>query len=99
MSFMRRTMHILATATALVALSVASQSPFVREARAACDAGDRIDRSTAADAQKKIAAAGYGRASELKKSCDNFWHGKVLKDGQEIRVVLTPEGHVIQEGD
>ena len=96
---MRKTTLVLATATALVALSVAPLSPFLHEARAACEAGDRIDRSTAADAQKRIAAAGYSRASELKKSCDNFWHGKVLKNGQEIRVVLTPEGQVIQEGD
>lgn len=93
---MRKTTLVLATATALVALSV---TPFLHQARAACDAGDRVDRSTAADAQKRIAAAGYNRASELKKSCDNFWHGKVLKNGQEIRVVLTPEGQVIREGN
>lgn len=96
---MRSASFDLAAVAAFVALSVAPLSPFVHSAQAACDAGDRIDRSTVADAQKMIGSAGYGRASELKKSCDNFWHGKVLKDGQEIRVVLTPQGQIIREGD
>jgi hypothetical protein len=96
---MRKTSRILAAATALVALSVAPVSPFLQSAQAACDAGDRIDRSTAADAQKMIQRAGYSGVSELKKSCDNSWHGKALKDGQQIRVVLTPQGQIIPEGD
>lgn len=79
---MRKSTRVLAAATALVAFSLGPLSTFVHEARAACDASDRIDRSTAADAQKRMHAAGYGGVSELKKSCDNFWHGKTLKDGR-----------------
>jgi hypothetical protein len=96
---MHKTNRALAVASALVALSFTPLSPFLYSAQAACDAGDRIDRSTAADALKMIQGAGYSGVSELKKSCDNFWHGKALKDGQEIRVVLSPQGQVIREGD
>lgn len=62
-----------------------------------CPAGARIDGSTAAEAQKKIAAAGYTQVSQLKKGCDNFWHGRAVKDGVATGVVLTPDGQVLSE--
>ena len=58
-----------------------------------------IDRSTAADAKRKIEAAGYKDVRELSKGLDNFWHGRAAKDGRATRIVLTPEGKVIEEGD
>ncbi len=71
----------------------------VRPALAACDPGTKIDASTANDARKKIAAAGYKQPHDLKKGCDNYWHGQATKDGAPVYVVLSPQGQVYQEGD
>ena len=40
-----------------------------------CEPGDKIDASTAAQARKKIEAAVYRKVGDLKKGCDNSWHG------------------------
>ncbi len=62
-----------------------------------CGPGAKIDGSTAADAKKKMTAAGYTEIKELKKGCDNFWHGRAMKDGKPTGVMLTPEGSVQSE--
>jgi hypothetical protein len=95
---MRKT-HMLAAATALALLCLAPMPHIIRSAHAECQTGDRIDGSRASDAQKKIEAAGYAKVNGLKKSCDNFWHGKAEKDGREVRVVLSPQGQILPEGD
>jgi len=64
-----------------------------------CEASDRIDGSTAADARKKIDAAGYHHVTGLKKGCDNYWHGVAEKDGTTTHVSLSPQGVVVPEGD
>jgi hypothetical protein len=66
---------------------------------AACEPGDKIDSSTAAQAKKKIEQAGYRKVTDLHKGCDNSWHGKAEKDGQPVSVVLNPEGLVLPESD
>ncbi len=58
----------------------------------------KIDGSTAEQAHRKIAAAGYADITDLKKGCDNFWHGKAMKDGAPTGVVLSPDGRVMPEG-
>ena len=63
-----------------------------------CGADAKIDGSTAADAKKKIAAAGYTQVTQLKKGCDNFWHGRAIKDGVPTEVMLAPDGRVQSEG-
>lgn len=68
-------------------------------ARAACEAGERIDKSTVADARKAIQAAGYRQVRDLKKGCDNYWHGVATKDGATVNVVVSPKGEVMTEGD
>lgn len=68
-------------------------------AYAACDPGVVIDKSTAADARKKIEAAGYRKVSNLRKGCDNYWHGSAEKDGKPVFVVLSPQGEVMEEGN
>jgi hypothetical protein len=64
-----------------------------------CEPTDRIDSSTSTDAEKKIKAAGYTQISDLKKGCDNFWHGRAFKNGMAIRVSLSPQGLVQPESD
>jgi len=83
---------IAAVAGGAVLLSVS------QPALAACE-GERIDKTTADDARKKIQAAGYTQARDLKKGCDNFWHGWAMKAGVSVRVVVTPQGQVMEEGN
>ena len=64
-----------------------------------CGPGEKIDGSTVTDARKKMEAAGYKKVSGLKKGCDNSWHGTAEKDGNEVHVVLNPQGLVLPEGD
>ncbi len=77
--------------------------PIVGTAHAAdmsapgCGPGAKIDGSTATDAKKKMAAAGYTEIKDLKKGCDNFWHGRAMKDGKPTGVMLTPDGSVQSE--
>lgn len=91
-----RMISILFTAFAITAFASAAFVP-VRPAIAACDPGDRPDKSTADDAKKKIQAAGYQDVRSLKKGCDSYWHGTALKNGAQVFVVLTPQGDVIEE--
>lgn len=64
---------------------------------AACDPGDKPDKTTAADARKRIEAAGYRQVSDLKKGCDNVWHGLATRDGKPVAVLVTPDGQVMLE--
>jgi hypothetical protein len=91
-----RVIPIVFTAVALAAFAV---GPFSspRPAVAACDPGDRPDKSTADDAKKKIQAAGYRDVRDLKKGCDSFWHASATKDGAKVFVVLSPQGEVMVE--
>ena len=87
---MQRTGIFVAALTLAFAIS--------QSASAACSAGDRIDGTTAGYAKEKFEAAGYGQVRDLRKGCDNFWHGKAIKDGVYVNDLLTPEGEVMQEG-
>jgi hypothetical protein len=64
-----------------------------------CHFGEMIDSSTADDARKKIEAAGFTDARDLKKGCDNFWHGKATLSGRPVNVVLSPDGKVMLESE
>jgi hypothetical protein len=83
---------------ALTAFAVGTLS-VPHPAVAACDPGDRPDKTTADDAKKKIQGAGYRDVRDLKKGCDNFWHGVATKGGTQVHVVLSPRGEVMEEGD
>lgn len=72
---------------------------FSGTAYAGCEAGTKIDASTADMAKQKIEHAGFRSVRDLKKGCDNFWHGKAVKDGVEGFVVLSPQGDVMPESD
>lgn len=83
-----------AFALAIAAL-VAAEGP----ARAACDTGEKVDRTTVEDARKKVQAAGYAQVRGLRKSCDSYWHGTATRDGRTVNVVVTPQGQVMTEGN
>jgi hypothetical protein len=79
-------------ATAVAGL-VGTTSP----ARAACEAGEKIDKTTVEDTRRVIEKAGYRQVRQLKKGCDNFWHGTATKDGAIAYVVVSPQGEVMTE--
>ena len=88
------------SAAALVIVAAAAVPQAVSVARdSGCEAGDKIDSSTADEARKKMERAGFQQVRDLKKGCDNFWHAIAVKDGRESHVVLTPQGEVMREGD
>jgi hypothetical protein len=93
-----KTAFISAAALAIVAVGPGYRTVSLARA-SGCDAGDRIDASTAAAAARKMESAGFRQVRDLKKGCDNFWHGVAQKDGSETHVLLTPQGQAMTEGD
>ncbi len=73
--------------------------PSLTAAQAACEPGDRIDNTTAQQAQKRAQSAGYTNVHMTSKGCDNVWHGTGMKGGTAVRIAVSPSGEVNQEGD
>jgi hypothetical protein len=96
---MPRNLPFLAAAVFLAALFTGPAPLLLASARAACEAGERIDKTTVEQARQKIEAEGYRQVRQLRKGCDNFWHGIAMKDGEEVRIVLSPAGRVMRDGD
>lgn len=92
-------MKFLAAPALAVAMLAAIPASGVAAAEAACDPGDRIDGTTAGWAAGKAKEAGYTNVTMERKGCDNFWHGVASKDGQTGRIVVSPAGEVMPEGD
>lgn len=86
-------------AIALLMVPALIEPPVGIAAYAACLPGEPIDGSTAAQAKERMQAAGYSNVRDLKKGCDNYWHGVAVKNGAEVHVVLAPQGQVMTEGD
>jgi hypothetical protein len=63
-----------------------------------CHFGEKIDKSTAQDAHRILAKAGYTSIGGLKKSCDNNWHGHAVLNGVATNVMVTPDGRIVPEG-
>jgi hypothetical protein len=77
------------------------ESPLspIAPALAACDPGTHIDKTTVEQIRDKLIKAGYKNPLHLRKGCDNAWHGTAIRNGQQINVAVTPDGHIVQEGD
>jgi hypothetical protein len=85
---------------ALVAAALATAVPAAAQAPAPAEGvAPRIDASTAAEARRAIEAAGYSGVSGLRKGLDNFWHAQARRGGATVRVVVTPDRKVIEEGE
>jgi hypothetical protein len=74
-------------------------SPLISVALAACDPGDSLDKTTADQIRDRLIKAGFKDPTHLRKGCDNSWHGIVLKDGLQINIAVTPDGHIVQEDE
>ncbi|MGE0151415.1 MAG: hypothetical protein AB7R90_02275 [Reyranellaceae bacterium] len=82
------------------ALALGLAAPLIMGAGAAyaqCVHGERIDGSTAEQARAKIQRAGFANVGDLRKGCDNYWHGTASQGGQRVGVVLSPAGEVMVE--
>jgi hypothetical protein len=95
---------IVASASQGLGVSAYAQSSVapavLPEQIAGCDAGVKIDGTTAEQTKKKIEAAGYTQVRDLAKACDNVWHGTAVnKDGVSGNVMVTPQGEVMPEGN
>lgn len=91
-----------ASCAALVSAAALAQdaaAPTTEVPGPGCQFGEVIDGSTADDARRKIEAAGFTDVRELKKSCDNFWHGKAALSGRPVNVALSPGGKVMLESE
>ena len=86
-------------ASGLLTAAVLFGSPIGGVAQASCSPNDRIDSSTAGGAAQKMQAAGFSGVHDLKKGCDNYWHGIATQNGTAVRVVLAPQGTVMREND
>lgn len=93
----RKSSRLLLVATMMVVGAVGF-APAAAWA-APCEPTDKIDGSTVETARQKIEKAGYRQVRNLKKGCDNFWHGSAVKDGKTVNIVLSPQGTVMVEGD
>jgi len=89
----------IAAGALFLALAIGSTPIFVSHALAGCDAGERVDKTTADDARKKMAAAGFSDLHDFKKGCDNAWHAQGMHNGKAVNVVLLPTGVVMEESD
>lgn len=78
---------------------VQAQSTLPDPSQPGCHYGEVVDGTTADDAKRRIEAAGYTNVINLKKSCDNFWHGRASMNGVATNVLVTPDGRVRPEGD
>ena len=88
----------LLAATALVAFPLVGPT-YLTSAQAHCASDDRLDGSTSNQARRKMEGASFNGVHDLKKGCDNVWHGLAMRDGASVRVAMQPQGQVMQEGD
>ena len=85
-------------ATVMIAPALVAPPSFTA-AQAACEPGDRIDNTTAQQAQKRAESAGFAQVRMSRKGCDNTWHGTAMKGGAPVNVAVSASGEVNQEGD
>lgn len=94
-------LNLLSMALLMAASSapLQAQTTMTTPSQPGCHYGEVVDGTTADDAKRRIEAAGYTQVTNLKKSCDNFWHGRATLNGVETNVLVTPDGRVRPEGD
>ena len=96
---MKQKFLVPAFCAALSALALQSTSWFASPAWAACDPGDKLDKTTVEQIRAILTKAGYTKAHNWRKGCDNTWHVTATQDGAEVSVAVLPDGHVVREGD
>jgi hypothetical protein len=99
---MKARLVLIATLASIGAFAAAQSQPDLRliaPAHAECDPGTRVDKTTVEQIRDRLIKSGYKNPLHLRKGCDNSWHGTATKDGAQINVAVTADGHIVQEGD
>lgn len=101
-SLLKTVLLILALALATVVLEAPpnhadAQDTVTPQTENNCASSEKIDGSTAQQAQQKLAAAGYTNITGLNKGCDNVWHAQAVSNGKPVNVMVAPDGSVNQE--
>jgi hypothetical protein len=94
---MNRKLIFLAAFVGLATLPPALIPLVTRPAQAACDPGDKLDKSTVEEVRAILAKAGYKDPHNWRKGCDNTWHGTATKDGVTMSLAVLTDGHVVRE--
>ncbi len=96
---MNRKLFLLSAFVALAVVPPALLPLLARPAQAACDPGDKIDKTNVEDIRAILTKAGYRNARNWRKGCDNTWHATATKDGVTANLAILSDGHVVHEGD
>jgi hypothetical protein len=99
---MKTRLVLVATLASMGALAaIQSQTGFqpIAPARAECDPGTRVDKTTVEQIRAHLIKSGYKNPLHLRKGCDNSWHGTATKNGAQISVAVTADGHIVEESD
>jgi hypothetical protein len=89
----------LASIGALAATQPQNGFRPIAPAHAECDPGTRVDKTTTEQTRDRLIKSGYKNPLHLRKGCDNAWHGTATKNGAQINVAVTADGHIVEEGD
>jgi hypothetical protein len=84
---------------ALIAVDAGIGPRLVSPASAECGPGAKIDKTTVEETRQKLQKAGYKNIHDLRKGCDNTWHGRATKNGTEEGVAVLSDGTVVRDGD
>jgi hypothetical protein len=93
----KRLFTAIIAASAAFATPALAQNATVGQPTNNCAPTDKIDGTSANDAQKKLEAAGYTDITGLNKGCDNVWHAQARASGNQVNVMVAPDGSVNQE--
>lgn len=96
---MKRKLILRSVLAALMGFAPYGASMLALPAWAACEAGDKINKTTVEETRALLTKAGYKNAHNWRKGCDNTWHVTATLDGTEANVAVLPDGHVVREGD
>ena len=95
---MNRKLAFVAIIAALAAFHPRTAPLLTPAAWAACAPGEKPDKTTVEDIRKLLDKAGYAKAHNWRKGCDNVWHVTATKDGTEVELAVLPDGHIVHEG-
>ncbi len=99
---MKAPLVLVAALASIGALAAAQSQPRfhpIASAHAECDPGTRIDKTTVEQIRDRMIKSGYKNPLHLRKGCDNIWHGTATRNGAQIAVAVTADGHIVEEGD
>ena len=78
---MTRTLAFAFATALVIAVAGHGHPPLVGPAWAACDPGDKLDKTTLEQTRQKLQKAGYKSIHDLRKGYDDPWCGRASENG------------------